>query len=89
VRTRGAAFKRTHVVTLGYLASAQCSAGSVEEACRTWAQALDALDDGIYSGRARQTVVTMREQLSPFRHRGIRSVARLDARGASYLAQVD
>jgi tetratricopeptide (TPR) repeat protein len=89
VRTRGSAFKRTHVVTLGYLAAAQCSSGRVEEACKTWTQALDALEDGIYSGRARQTVVTMREQLSPFRQRGIPVVAKLDARGASYLAQVD
>ncbi|TMR33360.1 Tat pathway signal protein [Actinomadura geliboluensis] len=89
VRTRGSAFKRTHVVTLGYLAAAQCGSGRVEEACKTWAQALDALEDGIYSGRARQTVLTMREQLSPFRHRGIPIVAKLDARGASYLAQVD
>jgi len=89
VRTRGTAFKRTHVVTLGYLASAQCSSGNVEEACKTWTQALDVLEDGIYSGRARQTVVTMREELSPFRHRRIPAVARLDARGGSYLAQVD
>ncbi len=89
VRTRGAAFRRTHAVTLGYLAAAQIAAGSVEEACATWGAVLDAMEEGICSGRARQTVADMRSLVSPYRRRGIRAVAGLDARAAAYLAQVD
>ncbi|MEU1666141.1 Tat pathway signal protein [Streptomyces sparsogenes] len=89
VRTRGAAFRRTHAVTLGYMGATQIAQGGVEEACMTWTSVLDAMEDGIYSGRARQTVVDMRKLLSPFRKRGIPAVGALDARATVYLAQVD
>lgn len=89
VRTRGAAFRRTHAVTLGYMGATQIAHGGVEEACATWTSVLDAMEDGIYSGRARQRVVDMRHLLSPYRKRGIPAVGALDARAASYLAQVD
>ncbi|MET7319552.1 Tat pathway signal protein [Streptomyces sp. NPDC005549] len=89
VRTRGAAFRRTHAVTLGYMGATQIAQGGVEEACATWASVLDAMEGGIYSGRARQRVVDMRHLLSPYRKRGIPAVGALDARAASYLAQVD
>jgi hypothetical protein len=67
----------------------QITEGSVEEACGTWSMVLDAMEEGIYSGRARQAVVDMRSRLSPYRHRGIPSVAELDARAGRYLSQVD
>ncbi|MFD0416860.1 Tat pathway signal protein [Streptomyces sp. NPDC127108] len=89
VRTRGSAFRRTHAVTLGYMGATQIAQGGVEEACATWTSVLDAMEDGIYSGRARQGVVDMRHLLSPYRKRGIPAVAVLDARAAAYLAQVD
>jgi hypothetical protein len=89
VRRRGAAFRRTHAVTLGYLGSAQIAAGGVEEACSTWSLLLDAMEDGIYSGRARQAVVDMRTLLSPYRNRGLSVVAQLDQRARRYLSQVD
>jgi hypothetical protein len=89
VRTRGAAFRRTHAVTLGYLGATQIAGGSVEEACATWGSVLDAMEEGIYSGRARQAVVDMRHLVSPYRRRGIPVVAELDARAAAYLARVD
>ncbi|MFI6050400.1 Tat pathway signal protein [Streptomyces violascens] len=89
IRTRGAAFRRTHAVTLGYMGATQIMGGSAEEACATWSNMLDGLEDGIYSGRVQQTVVDMRRQLSPYRKRGIPAVASLDARAASYLAHVD
>ncbi|MCF3142192.1 Tat pathway signal protein [Streptomyces platensis] len=89
VRTRGAAFRRTHAVTLGYMGATQIAQGGVEEACATWTSVLDAMEDGIYSGRARQRVVDMRHLLSPYRKRGIPAVGVLDARAALYLAQVD
>ncbi|MFH8616955.1 Tat pathway signal protein [Streptomyces sp. NPDC017979] len=86
VRTRGADFKRTHAVTLGYLGATQIAGGHVEEACVTWSGALDAVEDGIYSGRARQAVVDMRTHLSPYRRRGIPAVTALDARAAAYVS---
>ncbi|WP_433255125.1 hypothetical protein ACQPYK_14120 [Streptosporangium sp. CA-135522] len=89
VRTRGDAFRRTHVVTLGYLGAIQVAAGGVEEACATWSTALDAMEEGIYSGRARQAVVNMRNLLSPYRRRGISAVAELDARATACLTHVD
>ncbi|MET7608953.1 Tat pathway signal protein [Streptomyces avermitilis] len=89
VRTRGAAFKRTHAVTLGYLGATQISAGNVEEACATWSRALDAMEDGIYSGRARQRVVEMRQLFSPYRRRGIPIATELETRAADYLRTVD
>ncbi|GAA2770093.1 Tat pathway signal protein [Nonomuraea dietziae] len=87
VRTRGEAFARTHAVTLGYLGAVQLATGVVEEACATWQRALEAMEEGIHSGRARQTVVDMRRLLSPYRRRQIPAVASLDARAAAYLAQ--
>jgi hypothetical protein len=89
VRTRKAAtFTRTHAVTLGYLGAVQARSGSIEEACGTWSEALDAMD-GIHSGRARQAVRDMRSSLSVYRAKGIRSVIELDTRAARYLAAVD
>ncbi|MFB9961650.1 hypothetical protein [Sinosporangium siamense] len=88
-QTRGTAFRRTHAVTLGYLGAAQIAAGHVEGACATWGKALDAMEEGIHSSRARKTIVDMRNLLSPFRRRRIPLLAELDARGASYLAHVD
>ncbi|MFI6813301.1 hypothetical protein ACIBG7_12860 [Nonomuraea sp. NPDC050328] len=89
VRTRGAAFKRTHAVTLGYLGAAHLSVGEVDQACATWDTALQAMQDGVYSGRARKSVVEMRTLLSPYRRRGIPAIADLDARAAAYLANLD
>jgi hypothetical protein len=88
VRTRKAAtFTRTHAVTLGYLGAVQARLGGIEEACATWSSALDAMD-GIRSGRTRQVAADMRSVLSPLRRRGLRSVADLDARAATYLGAV-
>jgi tetratricopeptide (TPR) repeat protein len=88
VRKRGAAFRRTHAVTLGYLGATQIATGSVEEACSTWGNAMEAMEEGIHSGRVRQTVIDMRTLLSPYRHRGIPVVAELDARATAYLAHI-
>jgi tetratricopeptide (TPR) repeat protein len=87
VRTRKAAtFTRTHAVTLGYLGAVQARQGNIEEACGTWSRALDAMD-GVRSGRTRQVAAGMRAILSPIQRRGIRAVADVDARAASYLRQ--
>ncbi|MFD7058522.1 hypothetical protein [Streptomyces sp. NPDC059906] len=71
------------------MGATQIAQGGVEEACATWTSVLDAMEDGIYSGRARQSVVDMRQLLSPYRRRGVPAVRALDARAASCLAQVD
>ncbi|MFC5721299.1 Tat pathway signal protein [Streptomyces gamaensis] len=85
VRTRKAsAFTRTHALTLGNLGSVQVRQGDFEEARRTWSQALDAMD-GVRSGRTRQTARDIRAGLVPFRKRGVREAAELDARAAAYL----
>ncbi|MEH6373890.1 Tat pathway signal protein [Streptomyces sp. KLMMK] len=88
VRTRRQqAFARTHTVTLGYLGAIQAQQGSLEAACATWNQALDAMG-GIHSGRARDTVVHMRRALSPFRRRGNPAATDLDARARAALTRV-
>ncbi len=76
-------------MTLGYLGSVQAAQGNLEEACATWSNALDAMEDGVYSGRARAAVVNMRRMLSPYRNRGVAFINELDSRAAAYLARVD
>jgi len=85
VRTRKAAFPRTHAVTLGYLGEIQAQQGGIEQACETWSRALD-LMDGIRSGRTIQTAKQMRRALSPYRPRGVSAVHDLDVRAAAYLS---
>ena len=87
VRLRGAAFPRTHAVTLGYLGEIQAARGEIEAACSTWSQALDAMQ-GVRSGRAMNTVRTMRSTLGTFRDRGVRAVSELDRRAAEILRDV-
>ncbi len=86
VRTRKAAFPRTHAVTLGYLGSLQAQQGGIEQACETWSRALD-LMDGIHSGRTVQTAKEMQRALSPYRPRGVRAVHDVDTRAAAYVAR--
>ncbi|WP_435969874.1 Tat pathway signal protein [Streptomyces sp. Qhu_M48] len=80
-------FNRTHAVTLGYMGSVQAGQGNIDAACRTWSQALDAMD-GVQSGRTREAALTMRTVLSPFRNRGIPSVSEVDERARSVLRRV-
>lgn len=87
VRLRGTAFTRTHAVTLGYLGELQAARGEIEAACATWAEALDTMD-GIRSGRALNTVRTMRSELSRFRGRGVSRVGEVDHRAAEILREV-
>ncbi|MCY9785233.1 hypothetical protein KIK06_15220 [Nocardiopsis sp. EMB25] len=84
VQLRGAAFSRTHAVTLGYLGEIQASRGEIEAACATWSRALDAME-GVRSGRAKNTVQTMRTALSTVRGRGISAVREVDLRAAEVL----
>ncbi|MFF8836545.1 tetratricopeptide repeat protein [Streptomyces sp. NPDC015130] len=88
VRLRRAdSFSRTHAVTLGYMGAVEAKQGDIDAACRTWSQALDAMD-GVQSGRAREAAVTMRTVLSPFRNRGIPSAAAVDERARAALLRV-
>ncbi|MGW4890652.1 Tat pathway signal protein [Kitasatospora sp. NPDC004240] len=89
VRSRPLPQTRTRVVTLGYMGDVQVRRGHVDAACATWNQALDTMTDaGIQSGRARDTVVRMRQVLSPVRARGGSAAAELDHRAAEFLRTV-
>jgi tetratricopeptide (TPR) repeat protein len=86
VRARQAAtFTRTHAVTLGYLGAVQAREGKIDEACASWAQALDAME-GIRSGRARQVASGIRTGLAPYRRRSSPDIVSIDTRAAAYLA---
>ncbi|MFC9798032.1 Tat pathway signal protein [Streptomyces bacillaris] len=88
VRTREAStFSRTHSVTLGYLGAVQARQGQVEATCATWSRALDIME-GVNSGRARETVITMRRALSPFRNRDVGVIKELDSRARTRLGRV-
>ncbi|MFG3253247.1 Tat pathway signal protein [Streptomyces sp. NPDC048172] len=88
VRTRNAgAFGRTHAVTLGFLGALEAQQGGVEAACHVWGQALDAMQ-GVQSGRTRESAVTMRRLLSPYRNRGISAAAEIDERAREVLGRV-
>jgi tetratricopeptide (TPR) repeat protein len=80
-------YARTHSVTLGYLGAVQVQQGHLDEACGTWAQALDAMA-GVQSGRARDVIVRMQRDLSPVRQRGGRHVAELDRRAREMLRAI-
>ncbi|MFE0055424.1 Tat pathway signal protein [Streptomyces sp. NPDC059003] len=80
-------FSRTHAVTLGYMGAVQARQGNVEAACATWGRALDSMD-GVFSGRARETVVNMRRVLSPYRKRGIAVAGEIDERARVVLGRV-
>lgn len=67
---------RIYALTSTWLAEAQCQRGHIEQACRTWTDALSRID-GIQSSRTADAVKTMRQRLAPFRKRGMPEVKRL------------
>jgi tetratricopeptide (TPR) repeat protein len=86
IRARQAGiFTRTHAVTLGYLGAVQAREGKIDEACISWAQALDAME-GVRSGRARQVANNIHMALAPYRRCGNPEITDVDARAAAYLA---
>ncbi|WP_344823333.1 hypothetical protein [Actinocorallia longicatena] len=85
IHKRGTTFRRTHAVTLGYLGATHLAQGNLEAARTAWATALDTLETGIHSARARQTITDMRTLISPYRRRTT-ALTDLDNRGAAYLA---
>jgi len=67
---------RIYALTSTWLAEAQCKRGHVEEATRTWSDAMS-LMGGIRSSRTQEAVGRMKQMLSPFRQRGIPGLNRL------------
>lgn len=67
---------RIHGLTLAKLAEVQCAQGRVEEACATWATALDGIR-GVRSARTVDARRRMRRELTAFRGRGIPAVSQL------------
>jgi hypothetical protein len=87
IRTRNSTTpaRRAYALTLSRLGAVQARQGNVEQACATWARALDAMD-GVRSGRTRQAATDMRTVLSPFRSRKIPGAAEVCSRAEAYLA---
>jgi len=77
---------RVHALASTWLAETQCQRGHIEQACRTWTDAL-ARVGGIQSARTREAVGTMRAMIAPFRRRGVAAVARLEAYANEVVAQ--
>jgi tetratricopeptide (TPR) repeat protein len=78
-------YPRVYALALADLAETQCQQGHIEQACRTWSEALDRMR-GIRSARTREAVLSLRKHLSMYQRRGVAVTRRLDARAASVLA---
>jgi len=76
---------RVYALSLADLAETQCQQGHVEQACKTWNDALDGMA-GIRSARTRDAVLSLRKHLNSYRRRGVAAVRRLDARAARMLS---
>ncbi|WP_405795281.1 hypothetical protein [Streptomyces sp. NBC_01506] len=59
--------------------------GNIEQACATWARAMDHMD-GVRSARTRKEVTAMSTDPARFRTRGVRRATELDARAVGFLA---
>ena len=79
-----AAKRRTHALTVFYLADVQCAQGHLQDAATNWNLALDSLT-GVASGRTRNAVKNIRTRLSSFGPRLPPYARRLDQRAAAYL----
>jgi tetratricopeptide (TPR) repeat protein len=89
VATRNkAAKRRTHALTIAYLAEVQCAQGRLQDATTNWHDALDNLS-GVTSGRTRCAVQNIRTRLSSFGPRLPAFARRLDQRAAAYLRGED
>ena len=76
--------RRTHALTIAYLADVQCARGHLQDAGANWNLALDNLP-GVASGRARDAVKNIRTRLRSFGPRLPAFAKRLDQRAAAYL----
>jgi tetratricopeptide (TPR) repeat protein len=77
--------RRVYALSLADLAETQCQQGHVEQACKTWSDALDSMT-GIRSVRTRQAVLSLRKHLAMYRPRGLATSRSLDARAARMLS---
>jgi len=80
--------RRTHALTIAYLAEVQCAQGRLQDATKNWNDALDSLS-GVASGRTRGAVQNIRTRLSSFGPRLPAFAQRLDQRAAAYLRGED
>jgi tetratricopeptide (TPR) repeat protein len=77
---------RIHALTLTDLAETQCAQGKIDQACDTWAEALDEMN-GVRSARIGDALSLMRRHLAIYRRRGNTVARRLDARAAALQRQ--
>ena len=80
--------RRTHALTVAYLAEVQCAQGRLQDATKNWNLALDSLC-GVTSGRTHGAVKNIRTRLSNFGPRLPAFAQRLDRRAAAYLRGED
>jgi tetratricopeptide (TPR) repeat protein len=81
-----ATYRRIHALNLAQAAEAQAAQGRADDACATWARAINYMA-GVNSGRHRQALTTMRTQLRPYIRRRIRGAAELNQQAAEMLAR--
>ncbi|MBC3990420.1 hypothetical protein H8N00_16355 [Streptomyces sp. AC563] len=74
------------IIALDLVAAAEShlKQGAIEQACATFTQAMTHMN-AVASARTRKAVSTMRNNLTPYRSRGLRCAAELDERAASFL----
>jgi transposase InsO family protein len=84
----GERHRRTHALTIAYLAEVQCAQGRLQDATKNWN---DALDKPLrrHSGMTRGAVQSIRTRLSSFGPRLPAFAQRLDQRAAAYLRGED
>jgi hypothetical protein len=69
-------------LTLTDLAETQCVQGKIDQACATWAGALNEMN-GVRSARIGDALGLMRRHLAVYRRRGHTVARQLDARAAA------
>jgi tetratricopeptide (TPR) repeat protein len=76
--------RRTHALTIAYLAEVQCAQGRLQDATRNWNSALDSLS-GVTSGRIRGAVKNILTRLTSLGPRLPAFAQQLDQRASAYL----
>ncbi|MGP3948102.1 hypothetical protein [Streptomyces sp. 7N604] len=75
----GSEYQRIAALSVAHEGSMQCRQGRLEQACDTWARALDMMT-GVRSARVRGAVADMSEDLGPLMRRGARTALDFDER---------
>jgi len=77
-------YRRIYALNLSQAAEARAAQGNAEQACATWATAVNSMPR-VTSNRHRRALITMRAQLRVYRRRGVTGAAELDRRAVDLL----